>query len=165
MTRDQEISERYRAGATQGELSARFGVTRQRITQILHRGADAEQKAAIELTARTARLAARYDVSYEEMWAMRSFAPKVIEKYFQQRRGAETRGIAWEFSLRDWWAAWQESGKWSLRGSGRRRYCMGRFGDRGPYSTTNVYICTNRQNGLDGLANRAVAFIPKCGVT
>lgn len=119
----------------------------------------------MELAARTARLAARYDTSYEEMGSVRELCPAAIEKYFMHKRGAESRGIAWEFSLRAWWEVWEASGKWSLRGRGRLRYCMARFGDRGPYSTANVYICTNRKNGLDARANAGIALFSRCGVT
>lgn len=68
--------------------------------------------------------------------------------FTEQRRNAKTRGVGWELSFADWWRIWQESGHWNERGRGEG-YCMARWGDSGPYSVDNVYICTIGQNFSD----------------
>jgi predicted DNA-binding protein YlxM (UPF0122 family) len=77
-----------------------------------------------------------------------SFKNSAICKFKQQRASAQMRRIGWELSLWDWWTIWQESGKYEQRGRGNG-YCMARFGDTGPYSKSNVYITTSKQNSSD----------------
>ena len=70
-------------------------------------------------------------------------------KYWQHRSNAKQRGIGWEFTLASWWQSWSDSGRWLERGMAPHLYAMGRRLDRGPYSPTNTYICTNSQNQKD----------------
>lgn len=70
--------------------------------------------------------------------------------YFQQKRNAETRGIAWEMTFPQWWKLWQDSGHWAYRGRGKYNYCMSRREDKGPYSPANVKIITNFRNTREG---------------
>lgn len=88
----------------------------------------------------------RYGCTEMEFSSITSLARN---KYNQQKGKAKSRGIDWEFTLVEWWDVWQESGKWSERGSLTDQYAMGRTGDAGPYAKWNVYICTNRQNRKD----------------
>jgi hypothetical protein len=69
-------------------------------------------------------------------------------KYLNQKRNAEHREITWNITFPEWWRAWQESGKYHLRGRGKG-YCMARFGDSGAYEPGNIYICTVGQNFSD----------------
>lgn len=69
--------------------------------------------------------------------------------FLDQRTQAGQRGIAWEMNLADWWSVWENSGKWSKRGRGRKGFCMARICDVGPYRKDNVYICTCAQNLRD----------------
>lgn len=66
--------------------------------------------------------------------------------YDDQKRHAESRGISWEFSYEDWLEMWLLSGKWELRGKSSGKYCMARYGDQGPYSKKNCYICPVEEN-------------------
>jgi hypothetical protein len=81
----------------------------------------------------------------------------LAEAYTSQRRAAGTRGIEWDFTFESWLAVWRESGRLECRGRGRDQYVMARIGDAGPYSASNVYITTNRENVRDYFAAHADA--------
>ncbi|KKK97864.1 hypothetical protein LCGC14_2648500 [marine sediment metagenome] len=68
------------------------------------------------------------------------------EKYLQHRRMSKHRGISWLFNYVTWWRKWCESEKWEQRGNHGKKYCMARFGDKGPYSYENTKIITCIQN-------------------
>ena len=76
-----------------------------------------------------------------------------FSKYLGQKHNAKHRGIEWKFKFEDWCRVWDESGKWELRGTGKGKYVMGRFGDVGPYSPDNVEIIPFEQNIKDAYAN------------
>lgn len=76
-----------------------------------------------------------------------------LDKFEHQRQRAKVRGIEWLLTFEEWWAIWQQSGKWPQRGRKGDQYVMARRGDVGPYSTTNVLICLQRQNSRDAHAN------------
>lgn len=95
---------------------------------------------------------AKYDCDaaiYNRLRALdKDFKKTPLRAYLTQKGTAKARGISWEMNLATWWAIWDLSGKWSLRGNKSGvEYVMGRFEDVGPYSPTNVYICTNAENG------------------
>lgn len=73
----------------------------------------------------------------------------VRRAYSTQRTSALERGVWWEFDLESWWAIWSASGKWEQRGRGRGKYVMARAGDVGPYSPSNVRICTVQENARE----------------
>jgi len=70
-------------------------------------------------------------------------------RFMVQRKSARhDRHISWELTFAQWWAIWQESGKWEQRGRGHG-YAMARWGDSDGYKVGNVYICTVAQNSAD----------------
>ena len=69
-------------------------------------------------------------------------------QYYDHKRNAIRRGISWKLSFPEWWQIWQESGKYGLRGGGKK-YGMSRYGDSGAYELGNIYICTGAQNASD----------------
>ena len=69
--------------------------------------------------------------------------------YFDQKRSARYRKIPWELTLPEWIRIWEDSGKLNMRGHHADEYVMARWGDVGPYSVDNVYICTASKNGKD----------------
>jgi hypothetical protein len=79
--------------------------------------------------------------------------------YNQQKQSAKRRknqdgsiGIPWEFKhWEEWYAVWEESGKWELRGCEAGQYCMRRKDDIGPYSPDNVFIGSVIENNRDGM--------------
>ncbi len=70
-------------------------------------------------------------------------------QYSQHKASAKQRGIPFLLSYTEWLAIWQASGHLSERGRGREKYCMARFGDRGPYAVGNVKIVQNAQNASE----------------
>jgi len=67
-------------------------------------------------------------------------------RFSQQRANAKSRGIAWRLTFEQWWAIWDASGKWHMRGKLPEQYCMARYNDKGVYKVGNVEIVTNRTN-------------------
>lgn len=74
---------------------------------------------------------------------------KARRAYYQHVRGAEKRGIAFEFSLDEYIQWWEshlgEDWIW-MRGRHPNQYCMARYYDSGPYAAHNVKCITNRAN-------------------
>lgn len=82
--------------------------------------------------------------------ALRLGIPKAAYMAFAaQSRRAQQRGIAWEFTLPEWWDWWQTDGRWDRRGRTRISLVMARNGDAGPYSPTNTYCTTASGNTHD----------------
>jgi hypothetical protein len=73
----------------------------------------------------------------------------ILNAFTMQKCIARKRGIAWQLTFDEWWDIWQQSGHWNDRGRKLNQYCMSRYGDVGPYSTTNVFIQTHIQNSKD----------------
>lgn len=160
----------YKSGKTLEQVGAAFGVTRERVRQILQKQfefsradggqavksflgvRDKSEKNAQKLAARVARDFAKWGMPTEQLDAIsdlpRSDHRHPIRKYECQRKNANVRGIEWCFTFKQWWDIWQGSGKWESRGRGKG-YCMARYGDTGPYSEGNVEIITIGQNFSD----------------
>tara|TARA_R110002126_G_C10455223_1_gene499884 strand:+ start:114 stop:875 length:762 start_codon:yes stop_codon:yes gene_type:complete len=67
--------------------------------------------------------------------------------YNAQKSMAKKRGISWEFnSFEEWITWWLQTGKFDQRGVTNECYQMCRIGDAGPYSPSNVYCDTGKQN-------------------
>ena len=66
--------------------------------------------------------------------------------FLKQRWRSRERGLTFAFSFEDWLAWWLIDDRWVQRGRGGNRLCMCRRGDRGPYSESNVYVGTFRDN-------------------
>jgi hypothetical protein len=49
-----------------------------------------------------------------------------------------------------WALIWARSGHWHERGLGKGKYCMARFGDKGPYASWNVKIILQSENSSEG---------------
>jgi hypothetical protein len=75
-------------------------------------------------------------------------------KYQKHKVNAGRRGVPFNLTFEQWWAIWEASGKWALRGNRRGRYCMARNGDLGAYEVGNVRIEKHETN--TGERNRSV---------
>ena len=73
-----------------------------------------------------------------------SLPKDVVKKYTAHRHRAKYRNIGWEFTLPEWWKAWEPY--WSNRGPGLNNYVMARKGDVGPYSVSTIRIKTSAEN-------------------
>lgn len=155
--RELAMVERFRNGETLASIGAAFGISRQRVEQLLSRhglsrkdgGAamrGARRRVATQ-RARDATYVARFGVPFAEYKTICAAGGNVA--YREQKRNAKERGVAWQFTLASWWKFWQDSGRWQERGRWGDAAVMARFNDVGPYSPTNVYITTLRENSRD----------------
>lgn len=166
--RSDDFRRRYLSGETLQQIGDAYGVSRERVRQVLSRqyGITARdggysiiraEKKQKRRAAQDAKCQAKYGCSYrnylsvvrEERRMMRegAGADQLPRRAFgRQRTNAKARGISWELTFWEWWVIWQESGKWSRRGKRADGFCMCRKGDVGPYSKDNVYIATIAEN-------------------
>ena len=159
MLRDhlQEIQDLYRSGQTYQQIGDKFGVSRQRIQQVIglnrtHGGQHVKKAKRLQSIAdkREAWAQSHLGISYakyRELLQSKGYRSP-LGAFRSQKINARRRGIAWEMTFADWWRIWDVSGKWSQRGRGQG-YVMARKGDTGPYSVDNVYIATSSQNIKD----------------
>ena len=151
----------YRKGATLQQVGDRYGITRERVRQILtklygiharHGGAHlvARRRAISKAARKDAQCLAKHGCSvaqYKELLEMgralmregvpRSRTP--LGAFLQQRHNARQCGYSWKLKLWDWWAIWQKSGHWNERGRGAG-YWLTRRDKSGPFSIENVFI-------------------------
>lgn len=165
--RDETVASMYRAGKTLMEIGEIYGITRERVRQILSKFGVSATDGGQSLRARIAedRRQAKREAKcllkngctlaqLEELRAVGIAMRKEGESYFRtpigafncQRNSAANRGIDWKLTLWEWWTIWQESKRWEDRGRGHG-YMMCRFGDAGAYEVGNVYISTGVHNG------------------
>lgn len=158
----------YRAGKTLEQIGQLYGVTRERVRQVISKchGLNADSggarlKAKITRQSRTAQREAaclrKNGCTLLQMKELRAIGKQMIAKghgayrtpiraFECQRNNAKSRQIPWNLKLWEWWQIWQRSGKWSQRGREVGNYVMCRFGDTGAYEIGNVYIATVSHN-------------------
>ena len=172
-SRDADIERLFRSGQTYEDIGVRFGLTRERVRQIIfkrglnrHDGGYAVMRANGQRAKELARVKKREAKAQayfgcdadtviaiagkSAIWSGGAGKGTIARIYYQQFRSAKNRKIRWEFNLASWWRVWQDSGKWEFRGRGAQKYCMSRTDDSGPYSPDNVVIRTNAENISDG---------------
>lgn len=152
--RDENIKAMYAAGMTLEKIGQRYGVTRERIRQILKKygitsqdgGARklAEIKNEKKAAARDSRYRAKHGIDFATYSEIKR-AGGVIA-YRTQKANAYKRDIPFRISLADFWRIWQESGKWAERGRGKGKYCLARYNDSGAYEVGNVWVCSFSEN-------------------
>lgn len=166
-----ELAEMYKSGMTLAEIGARFGITRERVRQIVSAlgvtasdggqsvrsfksTPDKVEKLRAKNEKTEARIRATWGMSLDDYRAhVSEYGPctkasSPMHKFIVQRANANKRGIEWKFTFAEWWSVWHESGKWGDRGRGA--YVMARYGDGDtPYSKDTVYICTQSENSKD----------------
>jgi len=154
-----DMRRRYEDGETLELIGRRYGLTRERVRQILSKrfgsngkdGGKAEQcrRSRREFhNKRDARSMKAWGCSYKQYRSILKHPGKPTYCFSQQRKNADQRGIGWEMTLWQWWKVWEQSGHWSERGRGRG-YGMCRLNDTGPYAVDNVYIGTCVENIQD----------------
>lgn len=153
--RSERMAALYKSGRTLEQIGAEYGVTRERVRQIItkHHGLTAKHGGATKIAKekrkrfyadRDSRSMKKWGCPFSQYVLLRD-AVKPVRAYHCQRQNAAARGIGWELNLWQWWTIWQESGHWNERGRGRG-YNMCRKLDQGPYSVENVYIATASDN-------------------
>lgn len=160
-----KIVKRYKSGETQQQIAESFGVSRQRIQQVLAMRHISKIDGGAHIKT-FIRLSNTKESDFHERRSINTYGCSVSEverinngnrldergspsqRYRDQRNNAKKRGIGWEITLVEWWDVWQQSGRWSERGvSG---YVMSRIGDTGPYAKDNVEIKTASDNHKEG---------------
>lgn len=158
----------YREGYTLQQIGEQFGVTRERVRQILSKYGDMSAKdggkhaTAVAKKERRARLLdgrciAKHGCTREQLAILieigrrmqaagRGLYQTPVYAFRQQRQSAKNRGIGWDLTLWQWWSIWERSGKWENRGRGGTCYVMARHGDTGPYAAWNVDIIPTVKN-------------------
>lgn len=166
--RAEDMATMYRAGKTLAQIGTLYGVTRERVRQIMtkHIGTRREDGGrAVSAKINKIRAAAKKEAACLEKYGCSVAERRKILRvnaqmrgqgigryrsptyaYSSQRFNAKRRGIDWNLTLIEWWSIWESSGKWNERGRGYG-YMMCRFGDVGAYEAGNVYIATGVHNG------------------
>lgn len=173
--RNSRIVEMFKSGKTLKEIGKGYGITRERVRQVLFEfgitGKDGGQ--ALAVRERKVKFKAEQDRKYLKRtgYTYREYRrinddPKnryngyygyPSAAYTQQRNNAYDRKIGWEFSnFREWWEVWEKSGKWPLRGRGYGYYVMARINDKGPYRADNVKIIQAVENNQEQYVNRGI---------
>lgn len=162
--REKQMAALYRSGRTLQEIGDEFGITRERVRQLLKkffgiRAADggqsrlAGEKRRRAAAARNSASLKHWGCSWEDYVRLRDMR-KPTRAYAAQKQNAKKRGIAFELSLWQWWCIWHQSGKWESRGRGRG-YMMCRNGDEGPYAVGNVFIASGCENSSNQKRKRS----------
>lgn len=157
-SREFQMAALYTSGKTLNEIGQEFGITRERVRQLLARffGINAQDGGAhkrsidnrSEIEAkRDAKSLKKWGCSYDDYANLRALK-KPTRVFGRQKNSARQRGIEWNLTLWQWWSIWQQSGHWTNRGRGNG-YQMCRKGDQGPYSVDNVYIASGVKNIQD----------------
>lgn len=172
------IKEMYRRGMTLEAIGGVFGITRERVRQVVNwyfgleredggqaiqsllKARDRSEKLAKEAEVRLQKQIAKWGMTKAEIAAVsdlpRSDHRHPVRRFECQRKNAKVRGISWQLSFKQWWDIWQQSGHWEQRGRGQG-YVMARYGDSDGYSVDNVYICTGAQNSKDSYITKPAA--------
>lgn len=171
-----EYASHYKAGKTLQEVAEIYGVTRQRVQQVLkrvgcnwetsgrlQRSIDAEESRRNKAKEHLAsQIAKRWGCSVEEWKKGKSNGN--IQRFVTQRKNAKHRGIEWNFTYKQWIDWWAETGNIDNRGRGKELFCMSRLNDTGPYSPENVVCKTICENSREAFTRKPTKPIWQRGV-
>lgn len=170
--RTRKMIQYFKSGLTYQQIGDMYGISRQRIQQILskHRitykdggfhllviARSRERKKLKEaylIKSRTDRIFRNFKCSPDEYYAImgtkryKTNPGGPAQAYYQQCRSAGLRGIKFELTFPQWFKIWKDSGH--LEDRGKAKYVMTRFGDKGPYALGNVAIKTSSENIKEG---------------
>lgn len=157
--RNEAMRAMYVQGITLQAIGEKFGITRERVRQLLRRDGvapkDGGQQLAVRIKRETKkaatvrRIEAKWGVSYSEWKAYR--ADRTIHAFEQHRQNAAHRGIPFLLTFSQWLAIWKASGKLHLKGRGKGHYCMSRLSDSGGYEIGNVHIQSCIENSKEAV--------------
>lgn len=158
-------------GKTYLEIGRKFGLTTERIRQIISQGCRIRKihfdykcggkfKAAVLRDREKCKkryyafmplykcTRGEYDLINRKA-KFKGYSEKIYLPFCQQKQNAKIRNIKFELSFPQWYEIWSQSGKLGVRGKGRNGYVMSRYGDMGAYSIGNVEIISAVQNNRD----------------
>lgn len=155
--RNARMAEMFRQGLTLQAIAGHFGVTRQRVSQILTRAGIKSDAGGMKLKAamrretqrrmHRARIEARWDVSFERWKECRRNG--LVRRYEQHRQNSSNRGIPFYLTFGEWLSIWEASGHINEMGRGKDKFCMCRISDSGAYEVGNVHIQTIAENSRE----------------
>lgn len=165
--RSRQMAALYQSGSTLERIGQTFGVTRERVRQIIKKfhGLTAPDGGQSFVTKRRKQeRASKMDMAFmsklgcdfSEYKKIRALGRQMMKSgssrertpmgaFICQRSNARRRGIGWELTFWQWWTVWQKSGHWHERRRGNG-YVMCRNGDAGPYALGNIFIATSQEN-------------------
>lgn len=173
--RELQMAALFRSGKTLQQIGDAYGVTRERVRQLLEKAGIEASEGGACLRNSKVRISRKLALEQKEMkrtgcaldclrelrsigrqmmLAGQSRGKTPIGAFNSQRANAHRRRIAWQLSLFEWWTIWQSSGHWKDRGVGHG-YVMCRNGDLGPYAVGNVFIATARENNSETSRKRS----------
>lgn len=157
LERELEMVGMYKKGNTLEEIGFCYGVTRQRVQQVLARhcvskdgglAKKREEKKRLITKARDERFVEKYGFNEGKF---KSVGNDFKLAYRQQKTNAERRGIAWTIKFSDWFLLWEESGKWPERGLGFDKYVLTRKDLRKGFEPENIVIAPHSASSRKGI--------------
>lgn len=145
--RDTELAEKFKAGTLAIELAAFYGLSRQRVIQIVTKEGVSREDGGFSLRCKQAilaknqtratKLSPAYGITYAELEPIPEAARLA---YSAQRRAVVCLKMTWLFTLGTWWAVWVKSGVFAERGTKKGQYRMERKPSRPEWSPASVAI-------------------------
>ncbi|WP_312836384.1 sigma factor-like helix-turn-helix DNA-binding protein [Comamonas sp.] len=157
--RDTKMVAMFRQGVTLAKIGAQFGLSRERVRQILKRIGVCAEEGGIARNAASRRESAC--AKREAYWLGKYGLPFAVVKQLQQdgvtkgfqdhKRNSAARGIPFHLTFIDWLSVWQASGKLDQRGRGKGKYVMSRIRDDGAYELGNVHVQLATENSREAV--------------
>lgn len=166
--RELDMCRRYESGETLQAIGDRYGVTRERVRQLInphgftganggiHVVAEASRSArrtALE-TRRNTQYLASYGCSYDDFRLLNqgmaaSDTGSAAWAYRTQKFNAKRDSIPWEISFPEWIGLWAAVGGFAARGRFRNGLVLGRIDKSGPFTLANTCITSHATNSAD----------------
>lgn len=151
--RDLIICDLFKKGTTITRLAIRFGVSRQRIQQIIsdngltrHDGGYSvikQTKDQIKKIEKKRQIFIKESIlgmPMEKYKHLLKYRPRPYYVYLRQRLNALQRGIEWSLSFGQWWMFWEDSGQWENHGRGFNKFVLTRKNYKKGFHLDNVEI-------------------------
>ena len=163
-TRDQEIIAFYKEGKTLQEIGDIYGLSRERIRQLLKMNGLNSMDGGKILHNIFKKIHCIKKVSPQELKCLNSYGCSrevrncfgkphlkgtLAYSYHNQKSNALSRGLLFNLTLPEWVEIWRQSGHLHERGKGSGKYVMARFSDSGGYTKDNVQIITHNENSKE----------------
>jgi len=148
--RAERMAALYAGGKTLEEVAATFGLSRERVRQILKRHGltakdggqhkRAERAKVQRESERNARTLRKKGCSWEQYCHLRKLGWPLRAYQAQRRNARDVQRIGWDLTLWQWWCIWRDSGHIKDRGRGKGNYGLLRRDPDGPHSSKNSYV-------------------------